>query len=233
MKLSSAAAWFLFAASASAITAPSSSTDALPKSWGAERYKALIDKSPFALATPLPPTGTKEVVEPTASFAQDYFVVGLTKLGDKDFVTLSQVSDRNTHFSLSTGESHDGIELASVKWVDGVAKSKVTLKKGSEFGEIGFDEAALQAESAPVVIQQPNQGNNPSNNIIRNPFPNGPRMPLHSSILPRQGIVPRPGMVVPPPINRPFRPINPAGRPGFAPPTVPGRTRIIRSQPGQ
>ena len=104
----------------------------------------MIDKSPFSVATPIAaPAGP--VAPPAPSFTQDLYVVGLAKLGSKDFVSIAS-KDQTQRFSLLLGEQGpDGITVASIARDPGLAKSKVTLKKGTEFGTIGFDETALTA----------------------------------------------------------------------------------------
>jgi len=116
------------------------------------RYQAMIDKSPFALAT-APPTPAPEKAE--ASFAQAFYIAGMAQLPAGDLVTIFS-KDAQQSFSLQVGESFSGITLTSVAWSAEVGKSKATLKKGNEFGEIGFDEAALHA-SAPPVNARPRQ----------------------------------------------------------------------------
>lgn len=114
-----------------------------------ERYDALIRHSPFALATaaatPAP------VKEEAASFARDYYVVGMAQMGEKPFVTISS-RDRQRRFSLFVGEtSASGITLSSVEWLPEVGKSRVTLKQGAEFGVVSFDEAAMKPAPPPAV----------------------------------------------------------------------------------
>ena len=115
-----------------------------------ERYEALIQHSPFALATAAAATPAP-VKEETASFANNYYVVGMAQMGEKPFVTISS-RDRQQRFSLFVGEtSADGITLSSVEWLPEVGKSRVTLKQGVEFGVVSFDEAAMKPAPPPAV----------------------------------------------------------------------------------
>lgn len=112
-------------------------------------YQAMLEQSPFALASAAPtpePAATE-----TASFARDYYVVGMAQVGETPFVTIS-TRDRQKRFSLSVGEtSAEGITLTRVDWSQEVGKSRVTLKMGNELGVISFDEAAMKAAPPPPV----------------------------------------------------------------------------------
>lgn len=135
----------------------------LPASTPLERYQPMLDQSPFALATqaaPPPP------VTDAAGFAKDLILTGIARLSNGEFVSISS-RDQTQRFALSTGESYNDITVASVAWSDAVGKTKVTLKKGSEYGVIGFDEALLAAaaaqgappvngQSMPPGVQVPN-----------------------------------------------------------------------------
>lgn len=148
----------------------------LPEAVALARYQAMIEKSPFAPATPPPPPVQVEAAQP--SFAETLYVTGVAKLGDTDFVTISS-RDQQNRFSLTPGQKNsDGIELASVEWTAEPGKTKVTLKKGTEFGVIGFDEAATHrgeggetaAPTEEVTPAAPTRVRRPR--AIRRPFPN-------------------------------------------------------------
>ncbi len=136
-------------------------TERMPEAVPLSRYQAMIDKSPFAPATAAP----APVVE-APSFAKDFYITGMAQFGSKPFVTVSS-RDNQKRFSLVEGQSFEGMTLTSVEWAPEVGKSKITLKKGSEFGVIGFDEAAMQPAAAPVPQPQQIQA--------QGPFPGGGR----------------------------------------------------------
>jgi|GEM_PF-2023864 len=120
----------------------------LPAPLPLSRYQEMIEKSPFAPATAAPaPT-----VE-APSFAKEYYITGMAQLGGKPFVTLSS-RDQQKRLALFEGSSAEGITLASVEWASEVGKSKATLKKGSEFGVVSFDEAAMQPAPIPTPVPQ-------------------------------------------------------------------------------
>ena len=126
----------------------------LPTATPLERYQPMLDKSPFALATQaaMPPPVTE-----SAGFSKDLILTGIARLSEGEFVSIA-TRDQSQRFALSTGESYNGITVASVAWSDAIGKTKVTLKKGSEYGVIGFDEALLAAgakAAQPSVNGQP------------------------------------------------------------------------------
>jgi hypothetical protein len=124
----------------------------IPTSPPISRYAQMLDKSPFALATPLAPP------EPTTQpWAASLYVAGVAKIGDKDLVTIRSRNDQQTIYSLMTGEEKDGVSIVSVQWADQVGKSKVKVKKGAEAAMLEFDQATVQ-KSVPVPAFTPNMG---------------------------------------------------------------------------
>jgi len=61
--------------------------------------------------------------EPQASFAANWFVSGIARIGDQDFVTI-KARDLSTQFSLYGNEPDQkyGVTLASVDWSDAVGE---------------------------------------------------------------------------------------------------------------
>lgn len=113
-----------------------------PAPFPAERYAGMKAKTPFVLATP------KVAQEDTPSFAKNLFVSGLAKLGDDVLVTIT-AQDNKQSFTLKTGETtSDGIAIVSVDWSDELGKSRVTVKKGNDFGTIGFNEMLIRSPIA-------------------------------------------------------------------------------------
>ena len=167
------------------------------KPWPITRYEKMIRKSPFAPATVAP------VVAVTPGFATNLYMSGLGKIGDRDFVSISS-RDQTIKFSLFAGEtSSQGIQFISAQWADGVGKSKVTVKKGTEFGVLEYDQAiiAKNVQMAPPNIQQPGQ----------------PMRPI---------MIPQPGQPNQQPMRGGFN-----GQPGNGQPAIPVRRRsIIRNQ---
>ncbi len=207
----------------------------------ADRYETMLAVSPFALATPVEaPTAPKE-----SPFA-NWIVTGLVTMRDddgveRDFVTIRS-RDKTEQFSLWSNETNaDGVAIANVDRSPLVAKSTVTLRKGSEVGEVRFDEMALQAPApAPAPVRQ-NAPNYPSaaggaGLPSQNPTLGGSRLPNNGRIVvPRPNGAPASTGGVPRPMTAPLPAYGNPTLPGAQP--APGRTdggrriRVINSKP--
>ena len=154
--------------------------DAVPAAFPKERYNAVREHSPFAVATAEAPP-----VAPQASFAANWFVSGIARIGDDDFVTIKS-RDLATQFSLFSHEmdSASGVSVASVNWTDVVGKSTVILRKGTETAKLEFNEAEVhaapqaQTKAGSPAPNAPNVPNTPANmNGVPRP-PNAPPSPM-------------------------------------------------------
>ncbi len=118
----------------------------LPAAFPASRYDSIVEKSPFSLATPPAPPPQEQV----KGFAADYYLTGLGLLDDKTFVSIKS-RDLSTNFTLFGNEPNlDGVALVSVDWSPVRGKSTVTIKKGTEFAKLEFNQAEVQAANAPA-----------------------------------------------------------------------------------
>src|SRR4030095_3241172 len=101
------------------VTALAQDDDVIPKPVDRARYKDMLEKSPFALATPPEPEKQKE-----AKFTDNMYV---QRLGDD-------------HAMRVWGNSEvEGIIVKEVKWSEKPGETSVILKKGGEEGEITFN----------------------------------------------------------------------------------------------
>lgn len=173
----------------------------MPEAHPAGRYSTMVEKSPFALATAAAP-----VAEPQASFAANWYVHGIARVGDTDFVTIKS-RDATQIFSLIGREPQNGVSVASIEWSETIGKSKVILQKGTETAKLEFNEAELRGPApgtnppnvAATKPGQPSVPNNPgvvvtppgSNNAPRPGFPSRPPYP---GGMPQQGGTMQPGM---------------------------------------
>ena len=126
--------------------------DVLPPRFNFDRYSAMLDHSPFAIAT--------AVAVPAAApdFAKDFYVANAAHSLECDMVTIASSSDHNFKKYLNTREPVDGYSIASIEWSDRVGATKVTISKDEKFATITFNQALLsQAASAgrPIVDQMP------------------------------------------------------------------------------
>ena len=193
----------------------------MPTAFSSSRYQSMIDKSPFSLGTP-PPAAVAPPAPAAPTFTQDLYLVGLAKLGNQDFVSIAS-KDQTQRFSILVGEQGpDGITVASVAREPGLAKSKVTLKKGTEFGTITFDEAAQNNTAVPGApppgqpprppgMQQPPNMIRPARPGYQQPT-SANRMPMNRPVVPnvrpfRQGVT-QPNL----PQSRIRRPVIPSPR---------------------
>jgi len=167
----------------------------LPVPFPAERYAALLEKSPFAIASAPP-----EVIPvSTENFATNWVLTGISKQRDNDgkelFTVFVRSRDLATRLVLSGDHpSDDGVSVVSVEEAAVPAKSAVFLKKGSETGRVEFDQATVAAApSAPAVASAAPRlgGKNPST-VKPSAGPGKTAAPI-----PRPGMsaIPRPGGV--------------------------------------
>lgn len=123
---------------------PTLAEDAVPSAFAKGRYEALRVRSPFAVATVV------AAPAPQASFAANWYVGGVARLGDNYFVTI-QSRDLSKQFSLVSGQEVDGVMLASVNWSDEVGKSTVILRRGTETAKLEFNEAQLHGPATTAT----------------------------------------------------------------------------------
>jgi len=113
-----------------------------------ERYQRMMARSPFAPASEAP-----AAPEATEGFAKDFVLTGVVRMGEGAYITVSS-RDKSRQFSLSGDAVYQGISIAGIQWSDHAGGTKVTLKRGGEYGVIGFDEAAIRAAPTPAPVAQ-------------------------------------------------------------------------------
>ena len=125
--------------------------DVLPPRFNFDRYSAMVNHSPFAIAT--------AIALPSAApdFAKDLYVANAARSPDGDMVTIASSSDQNFKKYVSTKEPVDGYSIASIEWSDRVGATKVTISKDGKFVTITFNQALLSqpASNAPLVPNSP------------------------------------------------------------------------------
>jgi hypothetical protein len=144
--------------------------DDLPTKSNFDRYKGILDKSPFAVAS--------AVVAPAATpnFAKDLYIANAARSQDGDMVTLASSSDKEFKKYLTTREPVDGYSIANIEWSDRVGETKVTISKEGQFATLTFNQAVLSqpmpnkpVPQTPGVVQPPNPPP-----AYRPPLPNNP-----------------------------------------------------------
>jgi len=128
--------------------------DDLPTKLNFDRYKGILDKSPFAVAS--------AVVAPAATpnFAKDLYIANAARSQDGDMVTLASSSDKEFKKYLTTREPVDGYSIANIEWSDRVGETKVTINKDGQYATLTFNQAILSQPmpnkpmpQAPGVVQ--------------------------------------------------------------------------------
>ena len=168
--------------------------DDVPKSYAFDRYQAMMDRSPFAVATAVAAPAA------TPNFAKDLYVANAARSKDGDLVTIASSADKNFKRYLSTNAPEDGYAITNIEWSDKVGATKVTISKDSQIATLTFNEALLRqnvatqqpAPQAPITQSQP---------IVPPPVsttaqvPGGPRpMPVPSLPTPParvRGVIPK------------------------------------------
>ena len=181
-------------------TATTYAADDLPKPIQLARYDAMMNRSPFAVATA--PAATPP---PAPNFAKDWYIANAARSPEGDLVTVASSTDKNFKEYLTTKEPVKGIAISNIEWSDKVGATKVTLTKDGQFATLTFNQALL---SQPIA------------NAPQPPAPQAQPQPQPGIPQP-QGVPPAPG-VTPPGTNTP---IKPAPIPTL--PTPPPRVRSV------
>jgi hypothetical protein len=125
--------------------------DVLPSHSNFDRYSAMVDRSPFAVATAV------ALPAATPDFAKDLYVANVAHSPGGDMVTIASSSDRNFKKYLTAREPVDGYRIVSVEWSDRVGATKVTISKDGKFATLTFNEALLSQRAAPNAPPAPDQ----------------------------------------------------------------------------
>jgi len=153
------------------------SADDLPAKLNFDRYKGMLDHSPFAVAS--------AIVAPAATpnFAKDLYIANAARSQDGDVVTLASSSDKEFKKYLSTREPVDGFGIANIEWSDRVGETKVTISKDGQYATLTFNQAVLSqpmpnrpSAPAPGVVPPPQQ---PGFRPFQNPVAPTPALTPH------------------------------------------------------
>lgn len=180
--------------------------DDVPVPYTFARYQAMLDRSPFAVAT--------AVAAPVATpnFAKDLYIANAAHSKEGDFVTIASSADKNFKKYLSGTTSDDGYSITNVEWSDKVGATKVTIAKDGQTATLTFNEALLKQTSvaSQPQIQQP-QTQQPQmqqpNSIQAQPIVPPPVAPQPN--FQQQKVAPIPQLPTPPPRVRGVIPKNP------------------------
>ena len=214
-------AWGMAGVVASGLSAAQADdADVLPTAFPISRYEKTIARSPFAL-----PTSTAPSLAPVAKqpgWSDDLFIAGVMTIGEKNIATIAQRGDAQRYLLASGEESPQGISVVNIQWSEQLGQTRVTVKKGTEFAVLLFDQAALASTRAAAPAPRITSPTPPANQ------PNIPRPPgkpptTASPVLPNPG-----GTPVPVAPNVPSVASNPPAGNDFPRPRP---RQIIRSEP--
>jgi hypothetical protein len=172
--------------------------DDVPKPFAFARYQAMMDRSPFAVATAVAAPAA------TPNFAKDLYVANAAHSKDGDYVTIASSADKSFKRYLSTNAAEDGYAIANIEWSEKVGETKVTITKDGQTATLAFNEALLkQATSNPqqAMMQPPNDQITRINPIVPSPMVQQPNF--------QQRPAPIPQLPTPPPRVRGVIPKNP------------------------
>jgi hypothetical protein len=149
--------------------------DDIPKQFNFDRYSAMLNRSPFAVATAIAPPAA------TPNFAKDLYVANAAKSREGDTITLASTADRNFKEYVTTKGPVDGYSIANIEWSDKVGATKVTISKDGQFATLTFNQALLSQglPSTPVVVPVAPGVVPAPGNVPRPPIPNVPTPPPH------------------------------------------------------
>ena len=175
--------------------------DVLPPRFTFSRYSAMVEHSPFAIATAV------ALPAATPDFAKDLYVANAGRSPEGDFVTIASSSDQNFKKYLTTKEPVDGYSIANIEWSDRVGATKVTISKDGKFATITFNEALLSQQSpqntapAPMVVPTPQNPAAPAPLQFAPPNPRQqiPRPHVRGVIQRQPRAMPTPSRVLPTP----------------------------------
>src|SRR5256886_17086875 len=84
--------------------------DVLPPRFNFDRYSAMVDHSPFAIATAV------ALHAATPDLAKDLYVANAARSAEGDLVTVASSSDQNFKKYLTTRAPRDGYSIGSLEW---------------------------------------------------------------------------------------------------------------------
>jgi hypothetical protein len=172
--------------------------DDVPKHFTFDRYQAMLDRSPFAVATAVAAPAA------TPNFAKDLYVANAARSKDGDLVTIASSADKNFKKYLTTAAPVDGYSITNIEWSEKIGATTVTIAKDGQTATLAFNEALLRQSIAnsPNVNQPQNQPNlvqpqpviTPPGYNVQPPFNAQKPMPIPTLPTPAprvRGVIPR------------------------------------------
>src|SRR5262249_25418864 len=190
------------------VVAAADESDVIPSAYPISRYEKTLSRSPFALPTSNAPSVAPVQKQP--GWSDDLFIAGVMTIGEKNITTIAERGDAQ-RFLLSSGEeSPQGISVVNIQWSEQLGQTRVTVKKGTEFAVLLFDQAALASTRAAAPA---------------------PRVMSPTPLPGSQPGMARPPVAKPPTGSAPSLP-NPGGTPLPVGPAHPGAHSAVAANPG-
>jgi hypothetical protein len=177
----------------------------IPKPYAFARYQAMLDRSPFAVAT--------AVAAPVAApnFAKDLYVANAMHSKEGDLVTIASNADKNFKKYLTTNAPEDGYSITNIEWSEKVGATRVTIAKEGQTATLSFNEALLRQPLASGQNQQQQQVQQPQA-LQPQPIVPQPNLPMTQPNVQKPAPMPVPMLPTPPPRVRGVIPRNPTER---------------------
>ena len=179
------------------VAAASVRADEIPQRFKFDRYAAMLDHSPFAVATAVAAPAA------TPNFAKDLYLSSAAKSPDGDMITVISSSDRNFRKYLTTKEPVDGFSIANIEWSDRVGETKATISKDGQFATLSFNQALMSQPAPPTAAQTPGPAGAVPSAVPPTPAagpavpstilnkPNPPALPASANTPHVRGVIPR------------------------------------------
>ena len=138
------------------LAASARADDPLPQPAAPKRYDSLAARSPFAPPTgPAPAAAATPTPPPDPSWSDNLVVTSIMQNGN-DYTATVMEKDTSARCLVRSGVAREDnqLELAKVVWADKPEAIKVTLRKGSQLGDVHFD-ASAASTSGPAPGQPP------------------------------------------------------------------------------
>jgi hypothetical protein len=189
----------------------------VPKPYAFARYQAMLDRSPFAVATAVAAPAA------TPNFAKDLYVANAMHSKEGDLVTVASNVDKNFKKYLTTNAPEDGYSITNIEWSEKVGATKVTIAKEGQTATLSFNEALLRqplasGQNQQQQVQQPQA-------VQPQPIIPQPNMPMKEQNAQKPAPMPVPMLPTPPPRVRGVIPRNPTA-PSTAPNAAPVQTPV-------
>jgi hypothetical protein len=180
----------------------------IPKPYAFARYQAMLDRSPFAVATAVAAPAA------TPNFAKDLYVANAMHSKEGDLVTIASNADKNFKKYLTTNAPEDGYSITNIEWSEKVGATKVTIAKEGQTATLSFNEALLRQPLASGQNQQQVQQQQVQQPQALQPQPivPQPNLPMTQPNVQKPAPMPVPMLPTPPPRVRGVIPRNPTER---------------------